>query len=343
MNSLPAEDPIRENLAEVQKAADSAAELTGQLLLFGRHQTMEMGPVDLNRNIKNLTPMIQRLIGDDVHLVNSLDGDLHKTVGDAGGLNQVIVNLVLNASQELSRGGEIIITTCSGHVSDEYLKQHPSARKGDFATISVSDNGPGMSSGEMEHIFEPFHQNGKKDIGLGLSVVYGIVLQHDGWIDVDSIPGMGTTYTIFLPAMASPVETAASHNGVEEDISGSGRILLVEDDDSVRQITEKMLRQSGYVVIGAHDAAEAFARFAGEKGDFQLVFSDVVLPGEDGISLVDNLKSHKPELAVLLASGYADTVVDWNRVQGRGYRFLQKPYVMPELLKTVRELMRNTS
>jgi CheY-like chemotaxis protein len=202
-----------------------------------------------------------------------------------------------------------------------------------------------MDKHALAHVFEPlFAAEGTKYEGIGLSAVYGIVMHHDGWIDVDSIPGMGTTFTIFLPATSIVEGVEESNDPDIDDYSSIGRrILLVEDDDAVRDITEKMLRGSGYEVIGAHDAAEAFARFASEKGDFQLVLSDVVLPGDDGLTLVENLKSHKPEMAVLLSSGYVDSAVDWNLVQSRGYRFLQKPYVMPELLKAVRELLANTS
>lgn len=345
MNEHPDDSNLLQNLGEARKAGNDAADLTGQLLLFSHHQPQNMQSVNLNRIVKSMHGIIQRLTGDRVIIVESLANDLKMVHGDTGNLSQVIVNLALNAESYMPGGGEITITTCNGHIGPEYIMDHPEARTGDFVTVSVSDSGQGMDSQMLEHIFEPFSASGGRMIdGLALSAVYGIVVRHEGWIDVDSIPGMGTTFTVFLPATAATDGLNETEPGSVDDFRSDGeRILLVEDDDAVREITEKMLRESGYVVVGAHDAAEAFARFASEKGDFQLVLSDVVLPGDNGVTLVENLKSHKPDLAVLLSSGYSDTSVDWNVVQARGYRFLQKPYVMPELLKAVRELLANTS
>ncbi len=348
MMELPPDSSLRANLSGLHKATEAAGELTGQLLLFSRHGTIEMQPVQVNKMVRNLGRMMQKLVDEDVRIVTHLDDKLDLVMGDGGSLSQAIVNLALNANANMHNGGDITITTCNGEIGENYLKDHSNARPGDFVTISVSDSGPGIDEEKLASVFEPFCQSSEdgKSAGLGLSAVYGVILQHDGWIDADSIPGMGTTFTIFLPA-AKKAELE-----VEEDFDTAGfdslrsqgeRILLVEDNDAVREITGKMLRECGYEVVGAHDAAEAFARFAGEKGDFQLVFSDIVLPGDDGVTLVENLKSHKPELAVLLVSGYADSAVDWNTVESRGYRFLQKPYVMPELLKAIRELLTNTS
>lgn len=345
INDHPEDESLMNNLKEARTASVNAADLTSQLLLFSRHQPVAMRPLNLNRTVKGVHGMIERLTDDDVKVVENLSDELKMVHGDNGNLSQAIVNLALNSASFMPDGGDITITTCNGVVGPIYMEEHPESRAGEFVTLSVSDSGQGMDSQTLAHVFEPFYE--AKDAhggGLGLSAVYGIIMQHDGWIDVDSIPGMGTTFTIFLPATA--IEEGVEETGapdVDDYRSLGERILLVEDDDAVRHITEKMLRENGYEVIGAHDAAEAFARFASEKGDFQLVLSDIVLPGENGLTLVENLKSHKPELAVLLSSGYADTAVDWSMVQSRGYRFLQKPYVMPELLKAVRELITSTS
>lgn len=340
-----ADSTLLNNLLEARSACEGATDLTGQLLLFSQHQPTNMKTVNLNTLVKKLNSMIRRLAGDKVQVVENLSDNLKMVCGDTGSLSQVIVNLALNSGSFMPAGGEITITTCNGIVDPEYIKSHPEAREGDFATISFSDSGQGLDAHVLAHVFEPFFEvKDEKAEGLGLAAVYGIVMQHDGWIDVDSILGMGTTFTIFLPATLVQEGEDETDIPVIDDFSSIGkRILLVEDNDAVRDITEKMLRESGYEVIGAHDAAEAFARFAAERGDFQLVLSDVVLPGDNGLTLVDNLKSHKPDLAVLLSSGYADTLVDWNIVQARGYRFLRKPYVMPELLKAVRESLNNTS
>ncbi|MHB8793281.1 MAG: hybrid sensor histidine kinase/response regulator [Thermoleophilia bacterium] len=345
INDHPDDSVLMKNLQEARMASERASDLTSQLLLFNRHQPVNMRPVNLNKTVKGVHGMIERLIGDRITVVDNLSDDLKMVLGDTGNLSQVIVNLALNSGSYIPEGGEITITTCNGAVDPEYVEDHPEARVGEFVTLSISDSGQGMDNQTLAHVFEPYYETkDEKSNGLGLSAVYGIIMHHDGWIDVDSIPGLGTTFTVFLPASAIEVETDETSGPVVDDYSSAGeRILLVEDDDAVRHITEKMLRESGYEVIGAHDAAEAFARFATERGDFQLVLSDIVLPGENGLTLVENLKSHKPELAVLLSSGYADTAVDWSVVQSRGYRFLQKPYVMPELLKAVRELLTNTS
>ncbi|MHB9053169.1 MAG: hybrid sensor histidine kinase/response regulator [Thermoleophilia bacterium] len=336
---LPDGSLAKSNLMEARKAAEAASELTSQLLLFSHHQPVDMRPVDLNHSIESLGRMMEHLVGKSSIVLN-LAPDLRSVKADMGNLGQVLVNLVLNAHTCMPGGGEITITTCNGTVSEQYRAAHTEARTGKFSTISVSDSGAGLTDEEIAHVFEPFSQHKGKNSGLGLSMVYGIVMQHDGWVDVDSIAGMGTTFTIFLPS----VEKLAMIEDYEEEFDdlpecAGKRILLVEDDDAVREITGKMLRENGYEVIGARDAAEAFARFASERGDIQLVFSDVVLPGEDGIHLVENLREHKPGLAVLLASGYTDTAVDWQTVQSRGYRFMQKPYVMPDLLRIIRELL----
>jgi len=343
---LPEDSAIYANLMQVRQASEKAADLTSQLLLFSRHQPMDMHQVNLNESVAGLKHMIERLVDKESTIVTNLSDNLKFVLGDPGSLGQVIVNLALNAASAMP-GGEVTITTCNGSVNEDYIEQHPVARPGEFATVSVSDSGPGLTGEVLEHVFEPFYKSaqGGSDNRLGLSVVYGIVLQHDGWIDVDSIPGMGTTFTVFLPAMKSAPEGDGGFEPerAEDLLSHGEHILVVEDDDAVLGITERILRENGYVVTCAHDAAEAFARFASEKGDFQLVFSDIVLPGENGLKLAENLKSHKPDLQVLLASGYADTAVDWQTVQARGYRFMQKPYAMPELLKTIRELLSHTS
>jgi len=341
---LPEDSPEWANINEARQAAEGASELTGQLLLFSGHQPAVLQSVNLNNLVMGLEHMIERLVGDQVRIMSSLADDLSLIDADSASLTQVIVQLALNANANLPHGGEITFTTCNGTVSEDYVASHPAARQGEFATLSVTDSGVGFSNADLEQMFEPFRKDESSGEGevFGLSMVYRIILRHDGWIDVDSIPGMGTTFTIFLPAVKSETGVESIEPADHGDYASKGeRILLVEDDESVRAITEKILSENGYTVIGAHDAAEAFARFAGEKGDIQLVFSDVVLPGDNGIKLVENLKSHKPELAVLLASGYADTAVDWQTVEAHGYRFLQKPYVMPELLKTVRELLSN--
>lgn len=207
----------------------------------------------------------------------------------------------------------------------------------EFVELSVSDNGVGMDADVLSHIFEPFFstKGSGKGTGLGLSVVYGIITQHGGWIDVDSVPGQGTTFKIYLPALhIAPAERQAQEIPMGEVAGHGERILLVEDDDDIRKMVKKSLADHGYQVFQAADAESALELFEREEGRIDLAFSDVVLPGQDGVWLVDNLKKRKPGLEVMLASGYSEAL-DQQAIINRGYRLMRKPYSLSEVLMVI--------
>lgn len=338
---LPDGSHERENLLEARHSAERAADLTRQLLLFSRREPLEPKPVNLNAIINELLKMLSRLIGEQYSIITSLDDDLPTVKADTGHIEQVLMNLVVNARDAMGGGGEIEIGTAKVQVDEEYVYSHTGARTGKFARLFVRDTGSGMDADTLSHVFEPFFSTKKTGMGtgLGLSVVYGIIAQHGGWIDVESKPGSGSTFSVFLPAVPFEVAETGVETVLIDALQGHGeKILLVEDEESVRALAEKMLSGHNYTVVSAASAEEALDIFEKESGDFRLVFSDVILPGMDGIRLVGRLIECKPELRVMLASGFMEGM-DFQKIRRKGYRFLEKPYALTDLLQQVKELL----
>jgi CheY-like chemotaxis protein len=253
------------------------------------------------------------------------------------------MNLVVNARDAMPEGKKITIKTENVDIDEGYCEIYKYAHPGKFVCLSVEDIGIGMDKEVIQHIFEPFFttKGPGKGTGLGLSVVYGIVKQNEGWINVYSELGRGSVFKVYLPAsfVESKDETKEEVISIQ-DCHGKGeRILLVEDDDGIREFAKRVLFESGYVGFEAANAEEALNIFGKEKGDFHLVFSDVVLPEKSGLQLVDQLLSRKPELKVLLTSGYTDQKSEWPIIREKGYRFIQKPYSLTDLLRVVREVI----
>ncbi|GBE58333.1 blue-light-activated protein [bacterium BMS3Abin01] len=343
---IPENDPVREELLEARRSADRAANLTRQLLLFSRREPMDLRPTDLSRVISDIQKMMDRLLGERYTLALELKESAWTVKADAGHLEQVIMNLIVNARDAMPGGGEIRISTENVQVDDDYAREHSDATVGSYVCLIVSDEGSGMDKQTLSHIFDPFFstKSGKEGTGLGLSVVYGIVSQHGGWIDADSSPGRGAVFRVFIPAMPMEREQEPGVQGLVEDLKGNGeRVLLVEDESAVRALANRLLSEHGYQVYAAGDADEAGSIFEKEKGDFDLVFSDVVLPGEDGISFVGRLRRQRPELRVLLASGYSGDETNRVEIEQHGYRFMQKPYSLKVLMKTIKDVLGDTN
>ncbi|MHB9111751.1 MAG: PAS domain S-box protein [Thermoleophilia bacterium] len=331
----------RENLLEARHSAERAANLTRQLLLFSRREPLELRPVNLNTIVVDLLKMLERLIGEQYSVVSSFDDDLPAVKADAGQIEQVLMNLMVNARDAMADGGEILIGTEKVQVAEEYVSSHAGAHTGEFARLFVRDTGSGVDPDTLSHIFEPFFSTKEAGVGtgLGLSVVYGIITQHGGWIDVESKRGRGTTFSIFLPAGPLEAEEVDAETVPAEELQGHGeRILLVEDEESVRVLAEKMLNGHNYDVFSAASAEEALDLFEAEDGEFRLVFSDVILPGMNGIRLIERLIELKPGLQVLLTSGFVEHP-DFQAIRSKGYRLLEKPYALTGLLRQVRELL----
>jgi PAS domain S-box-containing protein len=343
LGRLGDDDPIRQDVEEIKKAGDRAALLTRQLLAFSRKQVLQPKVMDLNSVVIEIDKMLRRVIGEDITLVTILAPELRRIRADRGQIEQVIMNLAVNSHDAMPEGGKLTIKTETVTLDEDYCKIVPEARPGKFVCLSVEDTGVGIDEETVEHIFEPFFSTKKSGTGLGLSVVYGIVKQHEGWINVYSDLGQGTTFKIYLPAISISPEEEHKEKISLPELRGSGqRILLVEDEAGVREFTSRVLRENGYIVFEAVTAEEALDIFEKEKGEFHLIFSDVVLPDKTGLQLVDQLLAGKPNLTVMMSSGYTDEKSLWPAIEERGFRFLQKPYTLLDLLRAVKETIEQT-
>ncbi|MDY7041237.1 MAG: ATP-binding protein, partial [Chloroflexota bacterium] len=344
LKGLDDDDPMRKDIEEIKKAARRGSSLTRQLLAFSRRQVLQPTVLDLNSVVSDMEKMLRRIIGEDIDLSTMLDLELGRTKADPGQIEQVIMNLAVNARDAMPQGGKIIIKTENVTLNESHVQVIPEARPGRFVCLSVVDTGIGMDKETTRRIFEPFFSTKENGTGLGLAVVYGIVRQHGGWINVTSEPEQGSTFEVYLPVFSveSAGESAEKASALQllGELKGNGeRILLVEDDASIRKFTGRVLDENGYVVLEAADAEEALGIFEREGGQVHLVFSDVVLPGQSGVQLAEKLLSSHPDLQVLLSSGYTDQKSQWTFIQEKGFRFLQKPYTFPRLLRTIREAM----
>jgi signal transduction histidine kinase len=343
LHRLGEDNPVAHEITTIKLAGERAASLTRQLLTFSRRQILMPKILDLNEVVRESGKILRPLIGEDIRFQTSLDAALHPVRADHGQIVQVILNLAVNARDATSEGGTITIRTENASLDEQDCLSVPDSRPGEFACLSVADTGAGMEAATLERIFEPFFttKGSGKGTGLGLSVVYGIVKQHNGWVNVHSAPGQGATFKVYLPAQprTQPDQRSGAATSLQ-GLQGRGeRILLVEDEDHVREYTKAILRENGYVIFEAANPEEALDVFRREKGYFHLVFSDVVLPGRSGVQLADQLLAQRPDVLVLLSSGYTDERCQWPVIRERGYRYLQKPYSLVDLLQTVREMV----
>ena len=342
LGGLDREGPLAENLLAIHRAADRAAALTHQLLAFSRRQPLRLAVVDLNSVVEGVRDMLGRLMGEDIELVTELGADLPSVSVDPAQMEQVIVNLAVNARDAMPDGGALTIATEKAVLDERQSASVPRSRAGTFACLRVSDVGIGMNEDTMARIFEPFFttKGPRVGTGLGLSVTYGNVAQHDGWINVESEPGRGTTFRVYLPETSGEPEEAWNDDSAGAAPKGTGeRILLVEDEELIRTLAARVLREGGYAVVEATTAEEALEALDDGQGPFDLVFSDVVLPGMSGVQLADTVISDHPDSRVLLCSGYADRKSQWPLICERGIPFLDKPYSVSALLKVVRSVM----
>jgi signal transduction histidine kinase len=327
------------DLKEALKSIDLAFGLTRQVLLFSRKHPMELNPINLNQLVQNLHEMLKRLIGEDIRIVMKLESNLKTVHADKGTIEQVILNLVVNARDAIKeRGGVIKLETKNVQLDKETTDKMIHGRPGQYVQLSITDNGSGMDKKTQQRIFEPFFSTKEagKGTGLGLSSVLGIIQQHEGWIQVDSNPGVGTTFNIYLPIIQMEPVEEENDKALIEKIRGKGEcILLVEEDENIRKYVTVALKRYGYKVFPAVTAEEGLELFHKKKEKIQLVFSDVVLPGKTGIELVDEIKNKYPAIRVLLSSGYLNDKSHWPLVKKRGYPFLRKPYSLTKLLITV--------
>jgi len=334
-------DPLRVNIDEIQNAADRAASLTQQLLAFSRRQVMEMKVLDLNALLTDLEKMLRRIIGEDIELSTLLAKDLGRAKIDPGRIEQVIMNLAVNAKDSMPSGGKLTIETANAELDESYARNHADVKPGRYVMFSVSDTGVGMTPEVKERVFEPFFTTKEKGkgTGLGLSTVYGIVKQSGGNIWVYSEPSHGTTFKIYLPRVDEPLEELGKKAMREELPHGSETVLVVEDEEKVRRLTVEILERQGYRVLDASQGEDALAISEKHKGPIHLFLVDVVMPGISGTELAKQFMPLHPETRILYMSGYTDNVIVHHGVLEKGVNYIQKPFTIDELTRKVREVL----
>jgi PAS domain S-box-containing protein len=326
---------------EIRKAADRAAALTRQLLAFSRKQVLAPKVLDLNAVVSETTDMLRRLIGEDIQLTMVLAESLWSVKADPGQMEQVIVNLAVNARDAMSRGGRLIIETGNVHLDAYYARGRPDACAGPHVRLAVSDSGHGMDAATLAHMFEPFFTTKEqgKGTGLGLATVHGIVRQSGGHVTVYSEPDRGTTFKVYLPRFDDGRTVEAGAPLVEEAWSGTETILVVEDESSLRVMIIEVLESAGYNVLEGLTPEDALAAAGIHDGDIPLLLTDVIMPRMSGPQLADALKASRPETRVLFMSGYTDDAIGHHGILEPGVQFLQKPFTMDSLLRKVREVL----
>jgi PAS domain S-box-containing protein len=338
---LKKDDPLRANIEEVQKAAERAAALTRHILAFSRRQILQFKVFDLNTLLHNLDKLLRRLIGEDIELVTFYSEDLGKVKTDPGQIEQVVMNLAVNARDAMPHGGKLTIEMANVELDQAYAQVHRGVTPGRYVMFAVSDTGVGMTPEVKERIFEPFFTTKEmgKGTGLGLSTVYGIVKQSGGNIWAYSEPGQGTTFKIYLPRVDESAEEVREKVVREEIPDGNETILVVEDEEPVRNLAVRILQKQGYRVLDASQGDNALLIYKQHKGPIHLMVTDMVMPGMSGLELAQRLESFNSEIKVLFISGYTDQAIVHHGVLERGMNYIQKPFTPDALTRKVREVL----
>jgi PAS domain S-box-containing protein len=334
-------DPLSVNIDEIQNAAERAASLTRQLLAFSRRQVMEMKVLDLNTLLRDLEKMLRRVIGEDIEMVIQLAEDLGRVRADVGQIEQVIMNLAVNAKDAMPSGGKLTIETANVELDESYARSHVDVRHGHYVMFSVSDTGVGMTPEVRERIFEPFFTTKErgKGTGLGLSTTYGIVKQSEGHIWVYSVQGKGTTFKIYLPRVNEPLEEIRKEVLKKELPRGNETILIVEDEEEVRKLAGKILEKQGYRILETFNGDDALVACEKRKSPIHLMLADIIMPGMSGSELAKLLIPLYPEIKILYMSGYTDNAIVRHGVLEKGVNYIQKPFTMEGLARKVREVL----
>ena len=341
---LPSKDLLRESADEIVAAGKRAASLTRQLLAFSRQQVLEPKVLDLNEVVSDMEKMLRRLIGEDIELVATRDPILGRVKADQGQIEQVILNLVVNARDAMPQGGKLVIATANTEMDETFVKRYPyPVQTGPYIVLTVADSGVGMDAATKARVFEPFFTTKEKGkgTGLGLSTVYGVVKQSGGYIDFDSEPGEGTTFRIYLRRVSEPVESEGPAAEAQSPSREAGVVLLVEDEASLRRLTRNLLELSGYTVLEAKDGNEALRISQEHAGAIGLLLTDIVMPGINGRALAQQLSQERPDMKILFMSGYTGQGIGEKEYLERGDSFLQKPVTRELLTRKVREALRS--
>jgi PAS domain S-box-containing protein len=344
LSKLGPDDALRREVELVRGAAERAARLTHQLLAFSRKQVLEPRVLDLNETVTGIEPLLRRLIGEDIEISVTRGSDLSRVKADAGQVEQVILNLAVNARDAMPQGGRLVLETANVTLDERAARRAPDLAPGRYVVLSVTDSGHGMDAATRAQIFEPFFTTKEigKGTGLGLATVYGIVKQSGGFIEVESEPGRGACFKVYLPQVEEDAEAAepAKVPGTRTRLEGSETVLLVEDDESLRMLAREILTVQGYAVLEAASPRDALRVHQTHLGRIDLLLTDVVMPEMNGRRLADHLKIARPEMAVLFMSGYTGAALGQH---GEATEFaghlLQKPFTPDGLSRRVREVL----
>ncbi len=339
--SLGQSNPLYEHAEEVEKAGRRAASLTRQLLAFSRQQVLEPTILNLNTLVADTEKMLHRLIGEDVVLSASFDEGLGRVKADSGQVEQIIMNLVVNARDAMPQGGKITIATSNAEMDAAFVRDHAGSKVGSYVMLTVADTGCGMDAETQAHIFEPFFTTKErgKGTGLGLSTVYGVVKQSGGYVWVDSEPGKGASFKIYLPRFEEAVNAPEASAASPEATRGTETVLLVEDSEPLRKLAHRFLENNGYRVVAAANGEEALQAAVQEREPIQLLLTDVVMPGMNGRVLASHLVPRQPGMKVLYMSGYTDSFISGHGVLEPGTYLLHKPFTEETLMRKVREVL----
>jgi CheY-like chemotaxis protein len=341
LQQTPTDESAYAELREIQKAAERSVDLTHQLLAFARKQTAAPKLLDLNPTVGGMLKMIRRLIGEDIDLVWTPDPEPSFVKIDPSQLDQILANLCVNARDAVTEAGRIVISTENVLFEEKDCRDSAERRPGEFVRLSVSDNGSGMDQSALANLFEPFFTTKEvgKGTGLGLATVYGIVKQNEGFIHVDSEPGRGTTFQVFLPRQPEESETSREPSSNVAASQGKETLLLVEDEPSLLAMTATLLRRQGYQVLTASLPSEALRLAERHKGPIHILVTDVVMPEMNGRELAARLPAFSPGIKSLYMSGYTSDIIANHGVLEEGVAFIQKPFTMRELSAKVREVL----
>ncbi|MCS6975563.1 MAG: response regulator [Gemmatales bacterium] len=341
LHGLPPGDPTREGLEEIKRAAERAASLTQQLLAFGRKQMLQPTVVDLNALVHETQKMLRRLIPEDIEIRLELDPDTQPVRADPTQTQQVLVNLVLNARDAMPRGGTITISTGNDELTRSQVRRLSDVRAGPYAVLTVTDTGCGMDEATLARVFEPFFTTKVqgKGTGLGLATAYGIVKQSGGHIEVESEPGQGTTFRVYLPIAEESIPTVPVAQELTRTPVGTETVLLAEDEAAVRSLLRRTLEQKGYVVLEACNGKEALQLCREHDGPIHVLLTDVVMPHLNGPELARQVQLLHPDVRVIFLSGYADSAVLQRGLDQSQAVFVPKPFRPETIIRMVREVL----
>jgi two-component system, cell cycle sensor histidine kinase and response regulator CckA len=334
--------PLQEATEEIRRAGERAAALTRQLLAFSRKQTLVPEVLDIGDILNGMSSMVERLIGEDIKVRVVVSPNLGRVKADRGQLEQVVMNLAINARDAMPKGGSLIFELQNVELDDAYAATHAEVEPGPYVLIAISDTGTGMDAETQKRVFEPFFttKEAGRGTGLGLSTVHGIVHQSGGSIDVYSEPGRGTTFKVYLPRFVGDAAARRSASGLHPKLpTGSETVLVVEDEAAIRQLTNLILQRAGYIVLLAESPVAAERIAGSHSGPIHVMLTDVVMPGMRGPELAERLLRERPDLRVLYMSGYTDDAIAHHGFLDAGTAFLQKPFTPLGLMKKIREVL----